>query len=157
VSSEVEIDEKQFESIIDRLNEFGGNIDQDSILLQLAQQAKDIIYLRTFQHKDVNNQRFKPYNKKYAESKGVNVNDVNLYSQQVGNHMLNDMSARVLSNDASEVYFRSREKADIAYKHMNGINTKVREFFGINNLEIAGLVKNYNGIVQKEIKGLKLA
>jgi len=157
MSSEVEIDEKQYQSIINRLDKFGNKVTRQDILLQLAQKAKDIIFLRTFQHKDINGNPFKPYNKKYAEAKGVSKEAVNLYSQEVGNHMLNDMTARVLNNDAGEVYFRSREKAELAYKHMEGINTPKREFFGISNLELEGLVKDYNSIVQREIKDLRLA
>jgi hypothetical protein len=155
--SEAEIDERQFESIVNRLTEFNTNITSADILLQFAQKAKDIIFIRTFQHKDMNGKQFSPYTKNYAESKGVNVNAVNLYSQETGHHMLNDMAARELSNDASEIYFRSREKADLAYKHMNGIKTKVREFFGINNLELRGLIDSYNDVVQAELKELKLA
>jgi len=156
MSSEVEIDEKQFTRIIDRLDKFGNNVTRQDILLQLAQKAKDIVYLRTFQHKDINGNPFKPYNKKYADKKGVGVNNVNLYSQEMGNHMLNDMVARVLNNDAGEVYFRSREKAELASSmHIRG--KKQREFFGISNLELEGLVNDYNDIVQKEIKELRFA
>jgi hypothetical protein len=159
MSSEVEIDEKQFESIIDRLDKFGNNVSRQDILLQLAQKAKDIVFLRTFQHKDINGNPFKPYNAKYAEKKGVGKEAVNLYSQTMGNHMLNDMAARVLNNDAGEVYFRSREKAELASMHNTGDirGNKQREFFGISNLELEGLVKDYNDIVQREIKELKLA
>lgn len=159
MSSNIDIDEKQFESIINRLEKFGNNVSRQDILLQLAQKAKDIIFLRTFQHKDINGNTFNSYSPKYAETKGVNVNAVNLYSQDMGNHMLNDMTARVLNNDAGEVYFRSRDKAELASMHNTGDirGNKQREFFGISNLELNGLVNDYNEIVQKEIKELRLA
>jgi hypothetical protein len=78
MSSEVEIDEKQFTSIIDRLDKFGNNVTRQDILLQLASKAENIIYARTYKHLDMHGNSFKPYGKKYAEKKGVGVNAVNL-------------------------------------------------------------------------------
>jgi hypothetical protein len=80
--------------------------------------------------------------------------------------MMNDMAARVLNNEASEVYFRDTigsenepSKQQLAIWHNTGTANggKQREFFGISNLELEGLVNDYNDIVQKEIKELRFA
>ena len=123
----IEIDAKDIQPIIDNLSMFSDQVTSDDVLLSLAQKVKDSIYLRTMRNKDINGKSFKPYSKKYAETKGVSTAQVNLYSQNMGLHMLDSMAIRIISNDASEVYFNNREKEELAFKHNSGEGAKKRE------------------------------
>jgi hypothetical protein len=149
---EIEIDYKTIASIETRLLKTNKDLVNQDILLSLAQQLKDSIILRTFSGVDYRGNKFKKYKKDYADSKGVTPEDVNLYSTNTGNHMINDIAKRVISNDTSELYFRSADKQELARKHMEGIGTPKREFFGIGDMDITELSKSYNVHVDEVLR-----
>ena len=156
---EIEVDYKSITSIISKLDKLGKEISTDTILLELAQQVKDMIFLRTFTSKDIDGNSFLPYTPKYAEKKGVATSAVNLYSQKTGNHMMHDMAVRIISNEASEVYFKSKGKSELALRHNTGDirGGKKRKFFGVNNDEIGKVIATYQKHIQNTLRGLQLA
>ena len=153
----IEIDAKDIQPVIDNLSRFSDQVTSQDILISLAQKVKDRIYLRTMRNQDIRGKSFKPYSKKYAEKKGVSTGQVNLYSQNMGLHMLDAMAIRMLSNDASEVYFNNREKEELAFKHNTGKGAKKREFFGITNEDLNKLIAEYSIYIKNVIQERQLA
>ena len=152
---EIEVDYNKLNSISDRLSAFNDKVTNADILTVLATQIKDMIFLRTMSGKDLDGNEFKPYNRKYAEKKK---SGVNLYSLNSGNHMLYDMAVRLISNEASEIYFRSKDKRELAYMHNTGEirGGKKRKFFGLNNDDIKSVVQNYQTFIRQTLREQKL-
>ena len=153
----IEIDAKDIQPVIDNLSRFSDQVTSDDVLLSLAQKVKDSIFLRTMRNQDINRKSFNPYSKKYAETKGVSTAQVNLYSQNMGLHMLDAMAIRIISNDASEVYFNNREKGELAFKHNTGKGAKKREFFGVTNEDLNNLIADYSSYITNVIQERQLA
>ena len=147
------VDKKEIVSINKRLGQLDKDLTRSETLLSLAQLVLDMIEIRTHSHKDYNGSPFKPYTPKYANKKGVSQANVNLYSQNTGQHMLNDMAVRVLSNNASEVYFQTQSKRELALRHMTGDirGGKKREFFAVNNTDIGKVIDEYQNVVAKSL------
>ena len=155
----IEIDSRDIQPVIDNLSRFSDQVTSQDILLSLAQKVKDSIFLRTMRNQDLRGGGFEPYGSKYAEKKGVSTGQVNLYSQKFGKHMMDDMAVRLLSNDASEVYFRTAEKATLAYMHNTGKirGGKKREFFGVTNEDLNNLIAEYSSYIKNVIQERQLA
>lgn len=156
----VQIDQKEIDSLISRLETFGKRITTGAILEQLALRIKNTIYLKTQSGRDEDGRPFKGYSPAYKKREGKTI--VNLTKT---GHLLNSMTQKVLSNNTAKVFFTN-------YRYPNGLNTAqlaeihnqkgaghgrvVRKFFGVSDADITDLVKIYQEEVAKIQKEQKL-
>ena len=166
----IEIDAKNIQPVIDNLSRFSDQVTSQDILLSLAQKVKDSIYLRTMRNQDIKGKSFKPYSSKYAKKKGVSTGQVNLYGHGDPPRMLESMAVKMLSNDASEVYFQgfktigTKKKktirtGELASWHNTGEarGGKKREFFGVTNEDLNNLIADYSSYITNVIQEQQLA
>jgi len=130
ISFELEIDKDKIEEIAKKLTLFGNEITSKGILNQLALEVKDNIFQKTSAGYDYKRNKFKPYNKEYALKKKKTIVDLT----DTGG-MLNSMTQKVINNDTAKIFFKNTRAKVLAKKHMNGIKTKVRLFFGVNSMD----------------------
>ena len=115
-------------------------------------QLKEIILAKTDRGIDVKGRRFAPYSKMYSELKGKTRVDL-----QDTNRMLQSMKSRVVNNYKSQVYFNDMGMGKRAYWHQTGSgNLPERPFFGFNKKVENVIKKQFENLVSKEIRRLKL-
>jgi len=100
---------------------------------------------RTLKGKDKNNEKFAPYNPKYAKKKGVSVTGVDLvksFAMLPSMHLISERSGKLLIG--FEKGGEQNAKADGnqrgTYGRPSPIPGKAREFLGIKNKEVAKII-----------------
>ena len=121
-------------------------------LEQAGEQLRRIIEDKTTRGEKYTSGRFVAYSPEYSELKGKTTVDL-----QDTNRMLQSMKSRVVNNYKAQVYFNDMGMGKRAYWHQTGSgNLPERPFFGFNKKVENVIKKQFENLVSKEIRRLKL-
>lgn len=121
-------------------------------LEQAGEQLRRIIEDKTTRGEKYTSGRFVAYSPEYSALKGKTIVDL-----QDSNRMLQSMKSRVVNNYKSQVYFNDMGMGKRAYWHQTGSgNLPERPFFGFNKKVENVIKKQFENLVSKEIRRLKL-
>jgi len=121
-------------------------------LEQAGEQLRRIIEDKTTRGEKYTSGRFVGYSPEYSALKGKTIVDL-----QDSNRMLQSMKSRVVNNYKSQVYFNDMGMGKRAYWHQTGSgNLPERPFFGFNKKVENVIKKQFENLVSKEIRRLKL-
>jgi len=121
-------------------------------LEQAGEQLRRIIEENTTKGKKFSGGKFVAYSPEYSALKGKTTVDL-----QDTNRMLQSMKSRVVNNYKSQVYFNDMGMGKRAYWHQTGSgNLPERPFFGFNKKVENVIKKQFENLVSKEIRRLKL-
>jgi len=121
-------------------------------LEQAGEQLRRIIEDKTTRGEKYTSGRFVGYSPEYSALKGKTTVDL-----QDSNRMLQSMKSRVVNNYKSQVYFNDMGMGKRAYWHQTGSgNLPERPFFGFNKKVENVIKKQFENLVSKEIRRLKL-
>jgi len=121
-------------------------------LEQAGEQLRRIIEDKTTRGEKYTSGRFVAYSPEYSALKGKTTVDL-----QDSNRMLQSMKSRVVNNYKSQVYFNDMGMGKRAYWHQTGSgNLPKRPFFGFNKKVENVIKKQFENLVSKEIRRLKL-
>jgi len=121
-------------------------------LEQAGAQLRNIIEEKTTRGEKYTAGRFVGYSPEYSALKGKTTVDL-----QDSNRMLQSMKSRVVNNYKAQVYFNDMGMGKRAYWHQTGSgNLPERPFFGFNKKVENVIKKQFENLVSKEIRRLKL-
>ena len=121
-------------------------------LEQAGEQLRRIIEDKTTRGEKYTSGRFVAYSPVYSALKGKTTVDL-----QDTNRMLQSMKSRVVNNYKAQVYFNDMGMGKRAYWHQIGSgNLPERPFFGFNKKVENVIKKQFENLVSKEIRRLKL-
>tara|TARA_B100001939_G_C16939027_1_gene617438 strand:- start:825 stop:1286 length:462 start_codon:yes stop_codon:yes gene_type:complete len=121
-------------------------------LEQAGENLKEAILDRTDRGLDMNRKRFIGYSDSYAAMKGKTTVDL-----QDTNKMLQSIGSKLISSNKAQVYFRSQREATKAFMHQTGQgNLPIRKFFGFDKKLEKVIQKNYENLLNKQIRRLGL-
>lgn len=119
---------------------------------QAGEQLRRIIEENTTKGKKFTSGNFQGYSPEYSALKGKTTVDL-----QDSNTMLQSMKSRTVNNYKAQVYFNDQGMAKRAYWHQVGAgNLPARPFFGFNKKVESVIKKQFENLVSKEIRRLKL-
>ena len=122
------------------LKQYLGRKPTDSEKRNFSESAIDLIENRTLDGDDINGKEFKKYSPKYAESKGVTVDSVDLFLE---GKMLESIGRRKSKEKTSSVFIQMKKGKETkkAFNHNTGDTLKQREFFGLTDLEAKAIAR----------------
>ena len=119
---------------------------------QAGEQLRRIIEEKTKRGEKYTSGRFVAYSPEYSALKGKTVVDL-----KDTNRMLQSMKSRTVSNYKAQVYFNDMGMAKRAYWHQTGSgNLPERPFFGFNKKVENVIKRQFENLVSKELRRLKL-
>tara|TARA_R100000231_G_scaffold138406_2_gene116685 strand:+ start:151 stop:612 length:462 start_codon:yes stop_codon:yes gene_type:complete len=119
---------------------------------QAGEQLRRIIEEKTKRGEKYTSGRFVAYSPEYSALKGKTVVDL-----KDSNRMLQSMKSRTVSNYKAQVYFNDMGMAKRAYWHQTGSgNLPERPFFGFNKKVENVIKRQFENLVSKELRRLKL-
>lgn len=150
--SSVQIDTATLNKWLDKFRGLDKTLFREKVLLAIAKQQKDRIFLRTTSGKSTDGTPFKAYNPGYAKEAGkISVNDVNL---TLTGKMLNSMTQTATDKEAN-IFFSNDDAADLAKQHDQlgiGMSGIVRPFFGISDQDKDTIFDDYLKTTNKLLK-----
>lgn len=119
---------------------------------QAGEQLRRIIEEKTKRGEKYTSGRFVAYSPEYSALKGKTVVDL-----KDTNRMLQSMKSRTVSNYKAQVYFNDMGMGKRAYWHQTGSgNLPERPFFGFNKKVENVIKRQFENLVSKELRRLKL-
>ena len=124
---EITVDSKSLEAYLDRLTR---ELRSGRLLDKVSKAIMFTIVNRTHSGEDYLGDGFVPYSDRSKKNGRVNLDDTG--------EMLNNVSYKLLSNEASQIYIKGARNVSIALEHMRGKgNTPQRQFFGLGGMEVS--------------------
>jgi len=119
---------------------------------QAGEQLIEIIRTKTTRGEKYTSGKFPRYSDEYSALKGKTVVDL-----QDTNRMLQSIKSRTVNNFKNIVYFGNQQMALRAYWHQTGSgNLPERPFFGFNKKVENVIKKQFENLISKEMKRMKL-
>jgi len=119
---------------------------------QAGEQLTEIIRTKTTRGEKYTSGKFPRYSAEYSALKGKTVVDL-----QDTNRMLQSIKSRTVNNFKNIVYFGNQQMALRAYWHQTGSgNLPERPFFGFNKKVENVIKKQFENLISKEMKRMKL-
>ena len=145
------------QEIIDTMNTFlsvNEVLTTSDVLMKIALDVKNNIFLRTIGGKDFQYNPFIEYRDKYLKYKKAKGKDQGNVNLSLTGTMLNAMTQKALNNYSIKIFFTNKQESDKAERHnttgYNGLRKRKFFFIGDKDKELA--LQTYNEAIYKSIQ-----